>query len=123
MKTSEIEKNKFGGQIYNQLDFLTIDTAVSWDLLSKLKINGFININFIGLNPKRDKLNKKIELRVDYMIFNGLVNEAKKLYQYKDLNALKTLDPLISVNKKTSYGGTSPRLVKKAISDAKKRFL
>ena len=56
MKTSEIEKNKFGGQIYNQLDFLTIDTAVSWDLLSKLKINGFININFIGLNIDQDSL-------------------------------------------------------------------
>ena len=25
------------------------------------------------------------------MILNGLVNEAKKLYQYKDLNALKTV--------------------------------
>ena len=50
-----------------------------------------LNINFIGLNPKRDKLNKRIELRVDDMILNGLVNEAKKLYQYKDLNALKTV--------------------------------
>ena len=40
-----------------------------------------------------------------------------------DLNALKALSPSISVSKKTSFGGTSPRQVKKAINDAKKRYL
>ena len=50
-----------------------------------------INIKFIGLNPDREKLNLRIENRVDDMINNGLVEEVKKLYQYKDLNALNTV--------------------------------
>ena len=50
-----------------------------------------INIKFIGINPKRKKLNLRIENRVDNMISDGLVEEVKKLYQYKGLNALNTV--------------------------------
>ena len=50
-----------------------------------------INIKLIGINPKREKLNLRIENRVDDMINNGLVDEVKKLYDYKDLNALNTV--------------------------------
>ena len=41
--------------------------------------------------PEREKLNLRIENRVDSMISDGLVEEVKKLYQYKDLNALNTV--------------------------------
>ena len=51
------------------------------------------------------------------------LEQLKKIENKIDLNALKVLKPQISVSKKTSYGGTSPRLVKKAINDAKKRYL
>ncbi len=50
-----------------------------------------INIKFIGINPEREKLNLRIENRVDNMVSDGLVEEVKKLYQYKDLNALNTV--------------------------------
>ena len=50
-----------------------------------------INIKLIGINPEREKLNLRIENRVDDMINNGLVDEVKKLYDYKDLNALNTV--------------------------------
>jgi tRNA dimethylallyltransferase len=50
-----------------------------------------VNIRFIGINPEREKLNLRIENRVDSMISDGLVEEVKKLYQYKDLNALNTV--------------------------------
>jgi len=50
-----------------------------------------INIKFIGINPKREKLNLRIENRVDNMISDGLLEEVKKLYQYKGLNALNTV--------------------------------
>ena len=50
-----------------------------------------INLKFIGLNPEREKLNSRIEKRVEGMIDKGLVNEVKKLYKYKDLNALNTV--------------------------------
>ena len=50
-----------------------------------------INIKFIGINPEREKLNIRIENRADNMISDGLVEEVKKLYQYKDFNALNTV--------------------------------
>ena len=50
-----------------------------------------INIKFIGINPEREKLNIRIENRADNMINDGLVEEVKKLYQYKDFNALNTV--------------------------------
>ena len=50
-----------------------------------------VNIKFIGINPEREKLNLRIENRVDRMISDGLVEEVKKLYKYKDYNALNTV--------------------------------
>ena len=61
--------------------FLKIDNSYRTD----------INIKFIGINPEREKLNLRIENRVDNMISDGLVKEVKKLYKYKDLNALNTV--------------------------------
>lgn len=49
------------------------------------------NILYIGLDSDRDLLYQSINLRVDSMIQEGLVEEAKTLYPYRDLNALKTV--------------------------------
>ncbi len=82
------------------------------------------NLNF----PFRDahKITGKIVLlaeKKNCSLDKLSLEDLKKIEKKIDLNALKTLDPFVSVNKKTSFGGTSPRLVKKAISDAKKRYL
>jgi tRNA dimethylallyltransferase len=45
----------------------------------------------IGLKIDRDLLYNRINMRVDKMIDAGLVNEAERLYHFKDLNALKTV--------------------------------
>ncbi len=45
----------------------------------------------IGLDATREITYKRIETRVDVMINNGLLEEAKSLYPYKDLNALQTV--------------------------------
>ena len=45
----------------------------------------------IGLEANRDQLYGRINLRVDQMITQGLVEEAKNLYIHKDLNALQTV--------------------------------
>ena len=45
----------------------------------------------IGLNADREIIYNRINQRVDIMIENGLLEEAKKLYQFKDLNALQTV--------------------------------
>ena len=45
----------------------------------------------IGLSADRKIIYDRINKRVDKMIENGLIKEAKKLYKYKELNALKTV--------------------------------
>ena len=49
------------------------------------------NIIKVGLNCAREELYQKINTRVDAMIQMGLLDEAKSLYQHKDLNALNTV--------------------------------
>jgi tRNA dimethylallyltransferase len=45
----------------------------------------------IGLNADREIIYSRINQRVDIMMENGLLEEAKNLYQYKNLNALQTV--------------------------------
>ena len=45
----------------------------------------------IGLNRPREELYSIINQRVDRMVANGLVEEAKSLYKYRNHNALKTV--------------------------------
>lgn len=46
---------------------------------------------FIGLQADREVLYQRINQRVDLMVKEGLVEEAKALYQHKNLNALQTV--------------------------------
>jgi tRNA dimethylallyltransferase len=45
----------------------------------------------IGLIADRKLIYKRIEKRVDFMFEDGLIDEAKALFQYKHLNALQTV--------------------------------
>ena len=45
----------------------------------------------IGLEAPREIMYQRINKRVDIMIAEGLVDEAKKLYKHKNLNALQTV--------------------------------
>ncbi|RYD99006.1 MAG: hypothetical protein EOP54_05760 [Sphingobacteriales bacterium] len=45
----------------------------------------------IGLDAERELMYDRINRRVDIMIEDGLVEEAKALHQYKSLNALQTV--------------------------------
>lgn len=46
---------------------------------------------FIGLEAEREIIYERINQRVGIMLKNGLLEEAKKLYPNKDLNALQTV--------------------------------
>ena len=48
-------------------------------------------ITKIGLNRNREELYERINLRVDQMVEEGLVEEARDLYQYRHLTALNTV--------------------------------
>jgi tRNA dimethylallyltransferase len=58
---------------------------------NKPKIPRDFSIVKIGLFAEREILYSRINNRVDSMIELGLVEEAKKLYAYKNLNALQTV--------------------------------
>jgi len=46
---------------------------------------------FIGLTAERELIYNRINQRVDMMVEDGLIEEAKQLHQYKSLNALQTV--------------------------------
>lgn len=54
------------------------------------KQRNFNNIK-IGLNADREIIYNRINQRVDAMIENGLIEEAKTLFAHKELNALQTV--------------------------------
>ena len=58
---------------------------------SKAKKQRNFNAIKIGLNGDRQKIYDRINLRVDLMVKNGQIEEAKELYPHKDLNALQTV--------------------------------
>ena len=45
----------------------------------------------IGLKRKREELYERINRRVDFMMEEGLLEEARKVYPYRQLNALNTV--------------------------------
>lgn len=49
------------------------------------------NVVKIGLNRDREELYERINLRVDKMLEEGLLEEVRKLYPQRHLNALKTV--------------------------------
>ena len=59
-------------------------------LNKKNKKYDFESVNF-GIKVDRELLYKKINYRVDKMISDGLVKEAKTLLKFKDLNSLNTV--------------------------------
>jgi tRNA dimethylallyltransferase len=59
--------------------------------LGKPKKSRLFETISIELTMSREELYKRINTRVDIMIANGLVEEAKRLAPYKDLNALQTV--------------------------------
>lgn len=57
----------------------------------KTSIERPFTIQKIGLNQDRETLYNRINLRVDLMIENGLLEDAKALYPQKNINALQTV--------------------------------
>jgi len=59
--------------------------------LTKEKIPRNFRIIKIGLMPERGLLHERINDRVDIMIKEGLLAEARSFYEFRDYNALKTV--------------------------------
>ena len=59
--------------------------------LNKKKPARFFNSVFVLLDLPRESLYAKINHRVDLMMENGLLEEARALYPHKDLNSMQTV--------------------------------
>ena len=57
----------------------------------KEKVKRDFKIIKIGISTERKNLYKRINQRVDQMVKNGLIDEAKKLFQFHKFNALNTV--------------------------------
>ncbi|WP_297793603.1 tRNA (adenosine(37)-N6)-dimethylallyltransferase MiaA [uncultured Eudoraea sp.] len=59
--------------------------------LNKTKPKRSFNSIIVGITADREILYDRINQRVDRMMKNGLLEEARALYKFKDLNALQTV--------------------------------
>ncbi len=69
-----------------------IETGFSISTFRKMeKIQHSFSIVKIGLELPREALNNRIDLRMDQMIRDGLFEEAKQMFEFKDQHALQTV--------------------------------
>ena len=59
--------------------------------LNKAKPHRPFQIIFLGIHAKREIIYQRIEERVDKMMADGLLEEARNLWEYKNLKALQTV--------------------------------
>ncbi len=59
--------------------------------LTKNKVERNFKIIKIGLEMRREELYERINRRVDSMVEKGLEEEARQLFEFRDLNALKSV--------------------------------
>lgn len=78
-------------RILKALEISIITGKAYSSFLTNPKKDRFFETIKIGLNIKRDLLYERINSRVDRMIRQGLVDEARQLYRYRKLNALNTV--------------------------------
>jgi tRNA dimethylallyltransferase len=71
---------------------VTIQTGKPYStFLSETRKKRNFNIIKIGLQRERNELYQRINLRVDQMIDEGLIDEAKRFYKDRNLNSLNTV--------------------------------
>ncbi|GER60868.1 tRNA (adenosine(37)-N6)-dimethylallyltransferase MiaA [Patiriisocius marinus] len=71
---------------------LFIETGKQYSyFLNENKVARPFNTLYIGINAPRETIYDRINKRVDIMIEEGLVDEAKGLLKYRELNALQTV--------------------------------
>ncbi|MDR2065626.1 MAG: tRNA (adenosine(37)-N6)-dimethylallyltransferase MiaA [Prevotellaceae bacterium] len=103
IESLRFELKRLDKEIYNQIDIKNPQRVMralevcltSGKPYSKLKRNFAKTRNFdilkIGLQISRNELYGKINSRIDKMFEQGLLDEARQLYRYRDVNALKTV--------------------------------
>lgn len=103
IESLRFELKKLDSEIYNQIDIKNPQRVMralevcltSGKPYSSLKQNFIKTRDFdilkIGIQRNRNELYDRINQRVEQMFEQGLLDEAKKLYEYRNTNALKTV--------------------------------
>jgi tRNA dimethylallyltransferase len=78
-------------RVVHALEICTMTGKTYTSFRKKVKKERPFKIVKIGLNRDREELYGRINARVDQMMKEGLLNEARNVYQLKDLNALNTV--------------------------------
>lgn len=103
IESLRFELKRLDSDIYNQIDIKNPQRVMralevcltSGKPYSSLKQNFTKTRNFdilkIGIHRNRNELYDRINQRVDQMFEQGLIDEAKQLYEHRNINALKTV--------------------------------
>lgn len=86
----KVDKNNYK-RILHALEICDISGKAYSDLLTGEKKERSFTILKIALNCPREELYERIDKRVDKMLDEGLLEEAKRYYPYKELNTLNTV--------------------------------
>ncbi len=78
-------------RVLHALEICTIAGKPFSSLRTGLQKERPFRILKIGLTRDREELYQRINARVDQMMFDGLLDEARKLFPFKNLNALNTV--------------------------------
>lgn len=78
-------------RVVHALEICTMTGKTYTSFRKRAKRERPFDIIKIGLNRPREELYKQINLRVDQMMADGLLEEARNYYPFKELNALNTV--------------------------------
>lgn len=85
-----VDKNNFR-RVVHALEIIEQTNQTYTSFRKRKETNRPFQIIKIGLNMPREHLYDNINRRVDAMIKEGLIDEAKKVYEHRHLNALNTV--------------------------------
>lgn len=86
----EVDRNNYK-RVIHAVEMCRMTNGPYSSLRTHIKKKRPFHIIKIGLTRPREELCERINLRVDEMVQNGLIEEARNLYPYRQLNALNTV--------------------------------
>ena len=78
-------------RVIRALEVIRVSGKPYSSFLNQKKKNRFFDTLYVGLTAEREVIYSRINQRVDKMMDEGLLDEAKQLYKHRELNALQTV--------------------------------
>ncbi|UAB81157.1 tRNA (adenosine(37)-N6)-dimethylallyltransferase MiaA [Marixanthomonas sp. SCSIO 43207] len=78
-------------RVIRALEVIRVSGKPYSSFLNQKKKERFFDTLYVGLTAEREVIYSRINQRVDNMMDEGLLDEAKQLYKHRELNALQTV--------------------------------